>query len=117
MQAFCMSTSCLFCGSDSVVSDSFPDSVVSESFAIPWTAAHQLLCPWDSPSKNTGVGCHFLLQEIFLTRGSNPCLLYWQVGSLPLVPPEKRHLISLAVAVCDTREAPGTQHSTPNIRD
>ena len=27
--------------------------------ATPWTAAH---CPWDSPGKNTGVGCHFLLQ-------------------------------------------------------
>ena len=26
-----------------------------------------LLCPWDSPGKNTGVGCHFLLQGIFLT--------------------------------------------------
>ena len=25
-------------------------------------AAHQALCPWDSPGKNTGVGCHFLLQ-------------------------------------------------------
>ena len=31
----------------------------------------QLLCPWDSPGKNTGVGCHFLLQEIFPTQGSN----------------------------------------------
>jgi len=29
-----------------------------------------LLCPWDSPGKNTGVGCHFLLQGIFLTQGS-----------------------------------------------
>ena len=28
----------------------------------PWTAAHQAPCPWDSPGKNTGVGCHFLLQ-------------------------------------------------------
>ena len=28
----------------------------------PQTAAHRLLCPWDSPGKNTGVGCHFLLQ-------------------------------------------------------
>ena len=27
-----------------------------------------LLCPWDSPAKNTGVGCHFLLQGIFPTR-------------------------------------------------
>ena len=33
------------------------------------------LCPWDSPGKNTGVGCHFLLQGIFPTQGSNPCLL------------------------------------------
>ena len=27
--------------------------------------------PWDSPGKNTGVGCHFLLQGIFLTQGLN----------------------------------------------
>ena len=37
-----------------------------------------------SPGKNTGVGCHFLLQEIFLTQGWNLCLLCWQVDSLPL---------------------------------
>ena len=30
------------------------------------------------PGKNTGVGCHFLLQLIFLTQGSNPCALHWQ---------------------------------------
>ena len=35
----------------------------------------------DSPSKNTGVGCHFFLQEIFPIQGSNPCTLYWQVDS------------------------------------
>ena len=37
----------------------------------------------DSPGKNTGVSCHTLLQGIFLTQGSNPCLLsllHWQVG-------------------------------------
>ena len=33
--------------------------------------------------KNTGVGCHFLLQRIFLTRVSNPCLLPRQADSLP----------------------------------
>ena len=44
----------------------------------------RLLCPWDFPGKNTGVGCHFLLQGIFPTQGSNPSLLHWQVGSLPL---------------------------------
>ena len=38
----------------------------------------------DSLGKNTGVGCHFLLQEIFPTQGSNPHLLHWQVDSLLL---------------------------------
>ena len=37
-----------------------------------------LLCPWDSPGKNTGVSCHFL------TQGLNPCLLHCQADSLPL---------------------------------
>ena len=37
---------------------------------------NRLLCPQDFPGKNTGVGCHFLLQGIFLTQGSNPCLLH-----------------------------------------
>ena len=41
---------------------------------IPWT--QRLLCPWDSPGQNTGVGCHSLLQGIFLTQGSNPGLLH-----------------------------------------
>ena len=35
-------------------------------------------CPWDFPSKSTGVGCHFLLQRIFLTQGSNPGLLHYR---------------------------------------
>ena len=39
-----------------------------------------LLYPWDFPIKNIGVGCHFLLQESFLTQGSN-----LQADSLPLV--------------------------------
>ena len=36
-----------------------------------WTAAHQAPCPWDSPGKNTGVGCHVFHQGIFPTQGSN----------------------------------------------
>ena len=35
----------------------------------------RLFCSWDSPGKNTRVGCHALLQGIFLTQGSKPCLL------------------------------------------
>ena len=34
----------------------------------------RLLCPWGSPGKNTGVGCHLLLQGIVLTQGSDLCL-------------------------------------------
>ena len=34
----------------------------------------RLLCPWDSPGRNTGVGCYFLFQGIFLTQGLNPHL-------------------------------------------
>ena len=44
----------------------------------------RLLCPWDFPGKNTGVGCPFLLQGIFPTQGSNQRLLHWQMDSLPL---------------------------------
>ena len=38
----------------------------------------ELLCPWSFPGKNTGVGCHLLLQGIFLTQGSNSHPLRWQ---------------------------------------
>ena len=58
-------------------------SVVSDS-VTPWTVANRLLCLWDSPGKNTGLGCHFLLQGIFPTQELNPCLLHWQVDSSPL---------------------------------
>ena len=47
------------------------------------------VCPWDSPGKSTGVGCHALLQGIFTIQGSNSHLLHWQVGSLQLVLLEK----------------------------
>ena len=36
----------------------------------------RFLCPWNSPGKNTGVGCHFLLQGIFPTQALNLGLLY-----------------------------------------
>ena len=46
----------------------------------------------ESPGKNTGVGCHALLQGIFPTQGLNPSLsqlLHLQADSLPLAPPGK----------------------------
>ena len=45
-------------------------------FATPWTVAHQALPSMGFSRQATGVGCHFLLQRIFLTQGSNPSLLH-----------------------------------------
>ena len=45
----------------------FNHSAISDSFASPWTA--RLLCLREFPGKNTGMGCHFLLQGIFPTQG------------------------------------------------
>ena len=45
---------------------------------MPGSSVHEIF-----PDKNTGVGCHFLLQGIFPTQGSNSCLLHWQVDSSP----------------------------------
>ena len=64
-------------------------AVMSGLEPVAWCRTQQ-----DFPGKNTGVGCRALLQGIFLTQGSNLCLLYllrWQTGSLPLEPPGKTH--------------------------
>ena len=53
----------------------------------PRTIACQAPLFMDSSGKNTGLGCHTLLQGIFLTQESNTnllLLLHWQAGSLPL---------------------------------
>ena len=75
--------------------------------ATPWTVAHQVPLSMGFPGKNTRVGCHFLLQEIFPTQGSSPHLLrllHWQVGSLPLMPLGK-----------PSRHRVGTQRRQPEI--
>ena len=48
-------------------------------YSLPGSSVHG-----NSPGKNTGVGCHFLLQGIFPTQGSNLRLLHWQVDSSSL---------------------------------
>ena len=53
-------------------------SVMFSSYQPHGLYTARLLCPWDFPGKNTWVGCHFLLQGIFLTQESNPCLLCLQ---------------------------------------
>ena len=53
----------------------------------PWIVdPARLLCPWNSPGKNTGVSCYALLQGIFPTQGLN---LLLQADSLPAEPPGK----------------------------
>ena len=51
-------------------------SVVPDSLRPPGLQPTRLLRPWDFPGNDTGVGCHFLLQGIFSTQGSNPDLLH-----------------------------------------
>ena len=62
----------------------FSCSVVSSSVRPHGLWPARLLCPWNFPGKNTRVGCHFLLQGLFLTQGSNLLLLHWQIDSLSL---------------------------------
>ena len=59
----------------------FQAKVLAMDHSPPGSSIHGIL-----HDKNTGVGCHFLLQGIFLTQGSNPglLLLHWKVNSLPL---------------------------------
>ena len=60
-------------------------SVVSNSIIRPHELQPaRLLCPWDSPGQNTGVGCHAFLQGILPIQRLNLCLLHWQAASLPL---------------------------------
>ena len=59
-------------------------SIMSSSLQPQGLQPTRLLCPWDFPAKNPGVGSHFLLQGVFLIQGLNPHLLHWQVDSSPL---------------------------------
>ena len=98
----------------------------------------RVLCPWDSPSKSTGVGCHAHLQGILPVQGSNPCLLqllHWQEGlgvggvSLLLKPPGKpifmsqfssvqfsRSVVSDSLRPCELQHArPPCPSPTPRV--
>ena len=50
----------------------------------PWTIAHKALLSMEFSRQEYWSGCHFLLQGIFPTQGSNPSLLHWQANSSPL---------------------------------
>ena len=99
-------------------------SVVSSSTTV-WKYC-RLLCPWDFPDKNTGVGCHFLLQGVFQTQGWKPRILlgrrflyHWATidpscGSLPGCPDLLRPHPLLALL---TYWAPQSCWMTYKVRD
>ena len=72
-------------------------SVLSEALWPHGLRPARLLCPWDSPGKNTGAGCHAVLQGTFPTQGWKPHLLHWKADSSPLVPPGKPHIYFLDI--------------------
>ena len=106
-------------------------SVMSNSLQPPEQQSARLLCLWNFPGRNTGVGCHFLPHGIFLAQGSKSyllCLLHGQVDSLPLHylgSPSIHshgqliighwHLIHPPVPWLPWRSGDGTESSTPLI--
>jgi len=71
------------------------------TLAIPWTVPARLLCPWDSPGKNNGMGCHFLLHGNFPTQELDPGLLHC-TDILPTEPQGKpsNHLKKSEISHC-----------------
>ena len=51
---------------------------MSDSLRLHGLLPARLLHPWNLPGKDTGVGCHFLLQGMFPTQGSKPGLLHFR---------------------------------------
>ena len=74
----------------------------------------RLLCPWNFPGKNTGVGYPLFLQEILPTQRVNPHLLQWQMGSLPLSHQFSSVQFSSVVQSCPTLRPHELQHARPS---
>ena len=70
-------------------SESVSSSVVSDSFETPWAIHVRLLCPWDSPGKNTRSGLPFPSPGDLPDSVFEPGSLALQADSLPSEPPRK----------------------------
>ena len=83
-------------------------SVASNSLRPHGLQPAKLLCPWDSPGKQTGAGCRLLLQGTFPTQRSklSLCLVHWRMDSLPLYhcAPREAPVSSSAVVTMHRRE-------------
>jgi len=76
-------------------------SVMSNSFQPHGLEPTRLLCPWNSPDKNTGVGCHALLQGIIPTQESNPGLPHCRQIFLSFELPRKPLATKSRPTLCD----------------
>ena len=127
-------------GLGSTVVESNPDStdlvrvhvrVLSHSIVPNPLRPHTLhptrhLCPWDFPGKNTGLGCHVLLQAIFPTHGSNltlgfPALAGRFFTSVPLEYAEDKKCrmgaYTLITKETQTKEEVSSRHSLLPLTD
>ena len=82
-----------------------------------WTIARQVPLPRNSPGKNTGVGCHVLLQGNLPNPGRSNlrllCLLHWQAGSLPLAPLGK----PIALHISNNKKAKNEKSNIKELND
>ena len=88
-------------------------SVMSDSLRPHGPYPTRLLHPWDFPGKSTGVGCHFLLQRIFLTQGTNLGLPHCRQTSEP---PGKQFAAAAAKScptLCDPTD--GSPPGSPSL--
>ena len=90
-------------------------SVVSDSLQPHGLYPTRLLCPWDSPGKNTGVGCHCLLQGIFLTQGLDSHLHFWKAGGLSITAPPGKGPVAFLVLRNTTPLAPALCHTSSGL--
>ena len=96
-----------FCDIISVINSfQFSRSVVSDSLRPHSLQPTSLLRPWNPSGKDTGVGCHSLLQGIFLTLGSNPGLPHcrWLLYHLSHQGSPELHIFPASSLYPDTRQ-------------
>ena len=110
----------LLCGPSSFV---FVHACIVCVLSHVWLGPHglqpsRLLSQWNFPGKNTGAGCHFLLQGVFLTQGSNPhrlCLLHWKQILYHFATWEEAPCFVVSLFSCsvvsDSLQPHGLQHS------
>ena len=96
------------CSDHTHQSESVSHSVMSNPLRPQGQWPARLLCPWDSPGKTSGVGCHSLLQGIFLTQGLN---LHFFASQADSSPAEPITLNTHAKAPCQKQPAWGARGS------